>query len=207
MVVAGGPLREVAGRLGLARMTAPLRIRLQGEDTASPPLPVPPPLAGPEAGLAARLPTYLPEGFDPQPLLQVHETSRGPVLVAGYVDRRTGASDLRLAQAPVRQPPLLDLPGGSGEAPPAGTTLVSTGAVNVSDTLTARYAVARVQPPGSGQTREVVYLLWSDAQTTFLLEGTIPLEEAVLVARSVGPASAGPDRPGEEPSQQGGGDD
>ncbi|MEW5936161.1 MAG: hypothetical protein AB1816_21470, partial [Bacillota bacterium] len=44
MVVASGPILEVAGRLGLARITAPLRIRLQGEETTNPPLPLPPPL-------------------------------------------------------------------------------------------------------------------------------------------------------------------
>jgi hypothetical protein len=206
MVVAGGPLREVAGRLGLARITAPLRIRLQGEDTINPSLPLPPPLAT-EAGLTARLPTYLPKGFDPQPLLQVHDTSRGPVLVAGYINRRTGSTDLRLAQAQAGQPPLLDVLGSPPRALPPGTALVGSGEVVVNDKVTARYALTRVQPPGSRQAREVVYLLWSDAQTTFLLEGTIPLEEAVLVARSVGPASAGPDRPGEAPSQQGGSDD
>ncbi|MDI6825425.1 MAG: hypothetical protein QME87_13900 [Bacillota bacterium] len=203
MVVASGPLREVAGRLGLARITAPLRIRLQGEDTINPSLPLPPPLTAPETGLTARLPTYLPKGFAPEPLLQVHDTSRGPVLVAGYLHRRTGTTDLRLAQAQAVQPPLLVLPGSPPGALPPGTTLVRSGEVRVSDEVTARYALTRVQPPGSEQAREVLYLLWTDAQTTFLLEGAIPLEQAVLVARSLGPTRTGPDRPGEVPFQQG----
>lgn len=123
--------------------------------------------------------------------------------MAGYVNRRTGATDLRLAQAQAGQPPVLDLPGSTGEALPPGTTLVQSGEVKVSDKVTARYALTRVQPPGSPQAREVLYLLWTDAQTTFLLEGTISLEEAVLVARSLEPARERPASLPEPPLQQG----
>lgn len=186
-VLAGGPRLSLAGRLGLARITAPVRILLEGERSIDSPLPAPSPIAAPDAATTFSLPGFLPERFDPNPILQVYPTARAPVLVLTYRTRDTGQIGLRLAQAPATDPPLLALPGGNSEPIPPGTRILEKGEIELGSGVRAAFVVTSYQPPGTDRSVKSLYVLWQQDGRVYLLEGSISLEEATLIARSIGP--------------------
>lgn len=164
-----------------------MRILLEGERSIDSSLPAPSPIAAPDATTTFSLPGFLPEHFDPNPILQVYPTTRAPVLVLTYRTRDTGQTGLRLAQAPATDPPLLALPGGNSEPIPPGTRILEKGEIELGSGVRAAFVVTSYQPPRTDRSVKSLYVLWQQGGQIYLLEGPISLEEATAIARSLGP--------------------